>query len=1039
MQLKQLSRFPWLVAGTLLLLLGSLLIGVFVPLVLLGAFQSNSNSNSNSYVQSYLSISGAPRVAVRFNVSGNGNGNVFTETLAMLDYSRLALPSSNIHLLSFASEPMLQTGVQRLFDYADEHDDIDIDFIVREFNYTTSTSASTSAFPNDPFFGNHSQMYLERINISAGWTITTGSDATVVVAVIDTGIDIHHPDLRDRLWINPGEVGGNGIDDDENGYIDDVHGYDFAGKCKRYDERGTTCIECEGQPAGPVVHYHGTHVAGIIGATQNNGIGISGVSPHVRLMVLRVSDCTPEGRLTSTAIFEAFDYAYRMGANIVSCSFGNNYPPRFHPMAPAPDYRLRNTRAYQAAMQPLADKGVLIVAAAGNEDIDLDNLEAKGFDYAPCLVDLPTLICVGATDDDDNKWQFSNYGRATVHVGSPGLQVYSTYGNASYAPLNGTSMATPMVTGEAALLLHLVGRDGMRGETLRSILLESADYRADLPFQTRSRINVGRGIHRALAMDSGSVPTLPTFPCRSITGQPGKEARTLDGWDVTYHEAAGNLFTDSIDGKILGHGSIVPSDAELGFRFFDTGLPTIVRLVGGFNISTAGLWEVTSRVRDSPQSSMFVYIDGVRLLQNRFVYLCRDDDVSRWLQVEVRIAHPTPWGSFTFEARSTVTDAAIDASHVIRWIGDGDEGAPPAHLREADLARAWRLSYATEPAAAAAAFMFEPSGVSTYPNHMLSLDLGHDIVALNVSAGAASAHVKLDGWYRLDVTCNDCVVYLGRHVIQGSRAEKTKCVPFRNADKLTIRFVAPTPLLIRYAPCDLKARAISDLLPLPASRLYQWQYWNTTESNDRIGWVDGMQCSIGDGDQCWTFLPTAEGTFVYHASDRQSMTGTGRLPLIGIADQTGLSLFDRSRIVDATVFGSFGQASNDDACVVCDPVRGVSRATLAYPCESGRDGTFVVYGFLYTSILPEFQVRMSVQPCEWTRLTIGGIVATGYIHAPIMTQIPVSIECKPDNPNRSAIYYDVETVGLGGWDANLLGRPLGVVGCTLLAPPPASA
>lgn len=160
----------------------------------------------------------------------------------------------------------------------------------------SASSAVASASISDPFYSNHSQYFIDQSNITGAWTYTTGSP-TIVFAVIDSGLDIAHPDLIGSLWINKGEIPDNGIDDDNNGYIDDVYGYDFAGKCNQPTGCGGQCspVKCcsgKGDPTPDSTidsqYFHGTHVGGLVAAVQNNALGGTGVAPSVKVMVLKV-------------------------------------------------------------------------------------------------------------------------------------------------------------------------------------------------------------------------------------------------------------------------------------------------------------------------------------------------------------------------------------------------------------------------------------------------------------------------------------------------------------------------------------------------------------------------------------------------------------------------------------------------------------------------------------------------------------------------------------------------------------------------------
>jgi hypothetical protein len=290
----------------------------------------------------------------------------------------------------------------------------------------------------------------------AGWDIETGS-ATTVVAVIDSGIWLPHPDLQSKIWTNAGEIPGNGIDDDGNGYVDDVHGYDFAYGDGDPQPHPTSIAQEDVS--------HGTHVSGCIGAATNNGTGVAGQDWACKLMAVKVFDDYANGQADSV-IIQGFQYAIDNGANVVNMSLGG---PGYDP-------------AWDAPMAEARGRGIVVVCAAGNDDWQF--LDSQYSWYSPVCNDGPDnyVLGVAATDSNDVKADFSNYdgstGRTFVDVSAPGVTIMSTviydpadgfteayqdhlymvvpiYGdpNDGYRwPWSGTSMACPMAAGLAALV-----------------------------------------------------------------------------------------------------------------------------------------------------------------------------------------------------------------------------------------------------------------------------------------------------------------------------------------------------------------------------------------------------------------------------------------------------------------------------------------------------------------------------------------------------------------------------------------------------------
>ncbi len=269
---------------------------------------------------------------------------------------------------------------------------------------------TTSVEPNDPEWG---ELWgMRNIRAPAAWNTFTGVPS-LVVAIIDTGIDANHPDLAANIWTNANEIAGNGVDDDGNGFVDDIHGWDF--------------YNGDNDPSDD--HSHGTHTAGTVGAVGNNGIGVVGVTWRVRLMALKFIGSNGMGSAADAVM--CLEYAVSMGAKVSNNSYGGEgYSQAMYDA-------IANARAI----------GHLFVASAGNFAEDNDIYPAY-----PASYDLDNVISVAAMDSGDDLAWFSNYGAATVDLGAPGVDVLSTLPGGNYGRKNGTSMAAPHVAGAVALL-----------------------------------------------------------------------------------------------------------------------------------------------------------------------------------------------------------------------------------------------------------------------------------------------------------------------------------------------------------------------------------------------------------------------------------------------------------------------------------------------------------------------------------------------------------------------------------------------------------
>jgi len=361
--------------------------------------------------------------------------------------------------------------------------------------------AALARTPNDLAYAK--QWYLDTIHAPAAWDSQTGSK-DVVVAVLDTGVDITHPDLEDNIWVNPREIANNFKDDDGNGFVDDVHGWDFVA-----DNNQVTPDDSGSQ----IATSHGTLIAGMIAATGNNGQGITGISWRASIMSVRMLDV--DGTANSAIAADAVDYAVANGADIINLSFAGLNADTV--------LRTAISRAYTA--------GVVVVSAMGNDSQDTDMVPV----YPACLGDFEGdnthdwVIGVASTSQIDNPSYFSNYGRNCTDISAPGENIYGLqYHNSPTGydlfydgGWNGTSMASPVIAGAAALLLSAF--PDLSPDQVRNSLKLGVDALRLSPDQ-RGKFGAGRvNLAQALAIaaqfsnNSGVDPTLGDSAATPIT------------------------------------------------------------------------------------------------------------------------------------------------------------------------------------------------------------------------------------------------------------------------------------------------------------------------------------------------------------------------------------------------------------------------------------------------------------------------------------------------------------------------------------------
>ncbi|NOZ53313.1 MAG: S8 family serine peptidase, partial [Gammaproteobacteria bacterium] len=353
----------------------------------------------------------------------------------------------------------------------------DSDVEVAEPNYEVSIAAT----PNDPRYPELWNMHNiaqtggtpdADIDGPEAWDITTG-DGNVIIGVIDTGVDYTHEDLKDNMWTNPGEIPGNGIDDDGNGYVDDVHGYDF--------------VNDDGDPMDD--HGHGTHVAGTIAGVGDNNIGVVGVNWNAKIAGIKFLPAVGSG--STAGAINSIIYANNNGIKITNNSWGGGH--------------------FSQALLDAINAGGLFVAAAGNARTNTDNVS-----FYPAAYISDNIISVAATDHNDALASFSNYGLTSVDLAAPGVRILSTvpYGScplcnsSGYEWLQGTSMAAPHVAGAAALMQSVIPQSTTA--QLKTWIMDSVDPVAALNGRvvTGGRLNINTLLSNSdygLTLDPGTV------------------------------------------------------------------------------------------------------------------------------------------------------------------------------------------------------------------------------------------------------------------------------------------------------------------------------------------------------------------------------------------------------------------------------------------------------------------------------------------------------------------------------------------------------
>ena len=363
-------------------------------------------------------------------------------------------------IIRFFFYSTLLMNVQSLFAQSKKHPKRTI--ITGQMQKLKAPKKESSVIMSDPLM--QKKWDMRQIKAKDAWLKFSTGSRDIVVAVIDTGIDTQHPDLKANIWKNPKEIPGNNIDDDKNGFVDDINGWNFVNNNNDVSDS----------------HGHGTHIAGLIGAEGGNGKGLSGAAPKVSLMALKYFTPSDSGSDNLNNTIKAIDYAVKNGAHIINYSGGG----------------IKGNEKEKQAIKRAEEKGVLFVAASGNEASNIDHSER----YYPASYDLQNILSITATDPSDTVLNSSNWGK-TVHTSAPGIDILSCLPGGRYGRMTGTSQATAIAAGLAVLVM-----DYYKIRSARFVinqLKNTGDLKSSLKGKTRfsQRLNIAR----ALAMRGSRV------------------------------------------------------------------------------------------------------------------------------------------------------------------------------------------------------------------------------------------------------------------------------------------------------------------------------------------------------------------------------------------------------------------------------------------------------------------------------------------------------------------------------------------------------
>ena len=447
----------------------------------------------------------------------------------------------------------------------------------------------SAAVPNDQFY---SVLWgLPDIGAESAWDTRTDS-SSVIVGVIDSGVQYDHPDLIDNIWTNSGEIANNGIDDDGNGYVDDFWGYDF-----------------ENDDADPMdTNGHGTHVAGTIGARGNNNIGVTGVGWNASLMSLKVI-----GTGTNADVARAIDYATDNGARITNNSYG--YAGN----------SVGGSNAISNAIGRAKDAGVLYVVAAGNSRSgtpasDMDgNFNSWPAEYSKVH---DNVITVAATDSDGSFASYSHWGDESVQIAAPGTQIGSTYTQDGYVYLSGTSMAAPHVSGAAALLW--AERPELSYLDIKDAILQSARPE-HLSLVGSGVLDLGAAM--TLITDDSSPNQAPVAVNDSVTVDEDNAVAIAvlnNDSDADADPLTVDSFAQGQNGTVTNSNSVLTYTPNANFNGTDSFTYTISDGRGGLDTATVNI--VVDSVNDRPvaENDSVSTDEGVAVSLN---VLNNDDDV----------------------------------------------------------------------------------------------------------------------------------------------------------------------------------------------------------------------------------------------------------------------------------------------------------------------------------------------------------------------------------------------------------------------------